>query len=161
MNVSDYDGDGASLAIGDAEHPLVRYMDVEGIKVTQYSQVDEASLERYDVLMYYEGNPVFFARNEADSKIAVMTFSLNMSTLALSVYYPIMIFNLFHYYLPATVSEDICDVYDTIEVNARGRDLSVTGPDGSELLSESFRRSSALKASEPIRSGNSSYRAKS
>ncbi len=134
VNVSDYDGDGASLAIGDAEHPLVRYMDVEGIKVTQYSQVDEASLERYDVLMYYEGNPVFFARNEADSKIAVMTFSLNMSTLALSVYYPIMIFNLFHYYLPATVSEDICDVYDTIEVNARGRDLSVTGPDGSELL---------------------------
>lgn len=138
VQVNDYDGDGASLAIGDGEHPLVRYMDVEGIKVTQYSQVDEASLERYDVLMYYEGNPVFFARNEADSKIAVMTFSLNMSTLALSVYYPILIYNMFNYYLPSTLTEDLCDVYDTIEVNARGSDLIVTAPDGTELLFGEF-----------------------
>ena len=61
-----------------------------------------------------------------------------MSTLALSVYYPILIYNMFNYYLPSTLTEDLCDVYDTIEVNARGRDLIVTAPDGTELLFGEF-----------------------
>lgn len=146
VKVDDYDGDGAALAIGNDAHPLVQYMDVGGIRVTHYSEVDEATLERYDVLMYYEGNPVFFARNEVESKIAVMTFSLNMSTFALSVYYPIMMYNFFNYYFPSTISKDLCGVYDTVEVNARGTDLSIISPDGTEQLFYEFPSSFRVEA---------------
>ena len=130
---SDYTGDGVALTQG-VEHPIMNGVVASGIAVTQYREVHESSLDGYDVLMYFQGNPVFFAKNEIDRKIAVMAFSLNNSTLAITLYFPIIMYNMFNYYFPSTVSGNAYSVYDSVTLNARGTNLRLTDTDGEETV---------------------------
>lgn len=136
--VPNWSGDGATLAPG-AEHPILNYLQVEQIRITEYARVNENSLDGYDVLMYYEGNPVFFVRNDAKTKIAVLAFSINKSTLADPVLRSVLMSNMFEYYFPATVQVPgalpgdelrfAFDVYDTVNVQARGEQMTIIDPD--------------------------------
>ncbi len=125
VEIPDWSGDGAALAQG-VEHPILNNVTASGILVTKYTQVDEDSLDGYDVLLYFEGNPVFFVKNEPNSKIAVMAFSLHNSNLPISLYFPIILYNFFDYYFPETIDGTSFNVYDTVTLNARGTDLTVT-----------------------------------
>ena len=137
VDVPNWTGDGASLAQG-IEHPIISNVNVSSILVTRYTQIPENSLDGYDVLMYFEGNPVFFVKNEVNTKIAVMAFSLHYSNLPISLYFPIMMYNFFDYFFPATFEGNLFNVYDTVTLNARGTELTVTHADGEEVSVNEF-----------------------
>ena len=127
VKIPNWSGDGATLSPGIA-HPIMGYIDATNIRLTEYTQVNESTLTDYEVLMYYEGNPVFFVKNETDSKIAVLPFSLNNSTLGISFYFSILMTNFFHYYFPAAFENNAYDVYSTVTLNARGSGLTLLSP---------------------------------
>ncbi len=124
---SSWSGDGAALTQG-VDHPIMDGVDATSILLTQYTQIREESLDGYDVLMYFEGTPVFFVKNETDRKIGVMSFSLHYSTLAVSLYFPMIMTNFIDYFFPATTESNAFDVYETVQLNARGTQLTVTDP---------------------------------
>lgn len=126
--IKNWSGDGASLAPG-IEHPIMNYVDISSFALTMYTPVDENSLDGYDVLMYYEGNPVFFVRNEPNSKIAVATYSVRTSTMNIKYNFIIMMTNLFRYFFPTTFSDSIYTCYDTVQFTPRGTNLVVTHND--------------------------------
>ena len=66
--------------------------------------------DRYDTLLTCEGEKVFVAKNTEDSKVAVLSLDLNYSNLSLLYEFPVMMSNLFDYFLPSTVSETVYDV---------------------------------------------------
>lgn len=70
VKIPNWSGDGATLSPG-IDHPIMGYIDATNIRLTEYTQVNVSTLTDYEVLMYYEGNPVFFVKNEIESKIAV------------------------------------------------------------------------------------------
>jgi hypothetical protein len=136
VSIKDWDGDGASLAAG-VEHEITKYVDASELRLTQYTQIDESSLDGYDVLLYYQGNPVLFLKNEEQTKIAVMAFNIHYSTINLSGYFSILMGSFFDYFLPVTFEDGDYTVYDTIKLNARGTDLTVIDTDNNQTTFES------------------------
>lgn len=124
VTVPNWSGDGASLAPG-VEHPIMDYVNIESFALTSYTKIEENSLDGYEVLMYYEGNPVFFVRNEANSKIVVAAYSVRTSTLNINYNFIIMMVNVFNYYFPSTFSDSIYTCYDTVQLTPRGSELTV------------------------------------
>lgn len=128
------DADGESLSVKDASHPILKYVDSAEIRVSEYVQVDENSLEDYDVLLNYQGNPVFFVKNTPDVKIATMAFSVNKATMGISMFFPILMNNFMSYFFPATLESSSFGVYEDITLNARGSSLEVISPkDGKQV----------------------------
>jgi hypothetical protein len=142
VDISNYNGDGEKLAPG-IEHPIMNYVDVDYLQVTQYAMVDEMSLDAdYQVLMYYQSNPVFFVRNTDTSKVGVIAFGVKNSTFNIQFFTQIILRNFFDYYFTSTFENTTYDIYDTISFTPRGTDLQVTyegeeqeltGVDGNEL----------------------------
>lgn len=120
-----YEGDGAELAPG-AEHPMMQYIDIGLVRVTKYTQVEESSLDGYDVLGYYQGYPVFFVKNEVDTKIGVITFGTEYSTLNIAFIFPMIIREYFGYFFTPTMETNRFDVYQTVKFTPRGTELEVS-----------------------------------
>lgn len=126
VQIRDWSGDGASLAAG-KEHAITEGIDASAIRVTEYTQISEDSIDAgYETLMYYEGNPIFFVKNEPKAKIAVLALSVKMSTLGVSWCFPVMMSNFFEYYLPIAFDEVVYDYNDVVKLNARGEQLTVS-----------------------------------
>lgn len=141
------DADGEPLSVKDASHPIMKYIEPSAIKVTEYVQVDESSLFGYDVLLNYQGNPVFFVKNTVDTKIAVMAFSINKSNMGISMFFPIMMNNALAYFFPQTFSKYAYAVNDEVTLNARGSSLEVTSAGGERQTFSEFPAS--ITASAP------------
>lgn len=141
------DADGEPLSVKDASHPIMKYIEPSAIKVTEYVQVDESSLFGYDVLLNYQGNPVFFVKNTVDTKIAVMAFSINKSNMGISMFFPIMMNNALAYFFPQTFSKYAYAVNDEVTLNARGSSLEVTSAGGERQTYSEFPAS--ITASAP------------
>ena len=141
------DADGEPLSVKDASHPIMKYIEPSAIKVTEYVQVDESSLFGYDVLLNYQGNPVFFVKNTVDTKIAVMAFSINKSNMGISMFFPIMMNNALAYFFPQTFSKYAYTVNDEVTLNARGSSLEVTSSGGEKQTYSEFPAS--ITASAP------------
>ena len=60
----------------------------------------------------------------------VMNFSVNFSTIIAYVEFPIMMYNIFEYFLPATLTGNAFSVNESISLNARSEELSVQSTDG-------------------------------
>lgn len=134
VKIPNWSGDGETLSPG-IDHPIMEYINATDIRLTEYKQVNENTMDGYDVLMYYEGNPVFFVKNETNVKIAAMPFSLNNSTLGISFYLPVLMTNFFNYYFPVTFENNSYDVYTPIELNARGSGLTLLDSNTDESIS--------------------------
>lgn len=125
-------GGKAALSAGAdaAGHPIMEGLTPGDIVVTQFTPV--ANHDGYSVLMELEGAPVLLAKNEPDSKVVVMTFSLNYSNMPILVDFPLFIRNIFEYYVPSTVTEYVFEVGDSITMDSRSEELTVMGP-GTEV----------------------------
>lgn len=134
VTVPNWSGDGASLAPG-IEHDIMNYVDINSLKLTQYTPVSESSLDNYDVLAYYQGNPVFFVRNEENSKIAVVTFSVKNSNFNIDFNYVLLMANVFTYFFPRTFDSSVYGCYDTVDFTPRGTELTVLHEDREMLAS--------------------------
>ena len=95
--------------------------------------------DSYKVLLSADDDPVLIAKNEGDSKIIAMNFSVHYSNLALQfVSFTYFFYNLFENYIPATVVGNSFEVYESISLQSRGDSLMVTGPgiDGNITFTE-------------------------
>lgn len=113
-----------TLASGLA-HELTKYVDSSRISIARY--VDVLSADGYEELAYYNGRPVILAKNEPEAKVVVWAFDLNYSNLCAMPDFSFLMYNMFNYYIPATVSSNAFEIGDTVELNARGQDLKVEG----------------------------------
>lgn len=107
-------------------HPLLNYMNLGNLLITSYNPISTYP-EGYTTVMQSGGQPVFIAKNTADEKIAVMTFSLNYSDMAVRLEFPTLMYNMFQYFMPSTFTKFIFDVNDSIKLQARGASLEIKG----------------------------------
>lgn len=114
-------------------HPLLNYMNVSNLLVNSYTAVSTYP-EGYTTVMQCEGKPVFIYKNTADEKIAIMTFSTAYSDIAVKVEFPMLIYNMFEFFIPSTFTQYIFDVNDTVTFKARGSELQLMGGGVNERL---------------------------
>ncbi len=123
----------STLASG-TPSPITQLMDPSRITVSQYKVISNP--EGYDELFYFNGLPVLLAKNQPDAKIVVLAIDLNKSNFSVVVDFSTMMFNIFNYYLPATLKSHSFEVGESVSLNARGEDLSVAGPTGTQSFEE-------------------------
>lgn len=146
VNVSRGDGDyGSALAIGE-EHPILNFIDPSSTRLTEYSRINYSSLNNFKTLMYFEGNPVFLLRDDPDSKVVVMAYSVHLSEIAISYYFPTLLYNFVSYFLPQTFSAEVYSVYDTVTLNARASELNMLAPSGERKTFTEFPASVTVDA---------------
>ncbi len=121
------------LEAGDP-HPLTDGLTPEQITWTKYQKV--ASHDGYDELLYAGTDPVLLAKNTDEAKIAILTLDLNCSNFPLLKDFPIFLFNLFQYFMPPTIMDFSYEVGDTVVINARGEEISISGGNIETTLTE-------------------------
>ena len=114
----------STLATG-VTHDLTKFSDFSRITIAQYTEI--LSADGYEELAYYKSQPVILAKNEENAKIVVWAFDLNKSSLPLNPDFSFLIYNMFNYYIPSTMSSNTYEIGDTVELASRGTDLKVSG----------------------------------
>jgi hypothetical protein len=108
------------------DHPIMKNVNASAISVTRITMIN--SYDDYTPLLMLQQYPLLLAKNDPDTKIMVMPFSLHYSNLAVLPEFPLLIMNALKYYFPTTVEGNVFEVGDSITLNARGETLEVTGP---------------------------------
>lgn len=106
-------------------HPLTEGIDASSIFLTEYNKV--ISHDGYDELWHFNGDPILLAKNTDEVKVAVLAMDLNFSTLAMTEAFPTLMYNLFQYFMPATITDFTYEVGDSVTLRARGEELLVSG----------------------------------
>ncbi len=121
------------------EHRITRGVSPEEILVTKYSEILNPDAS-YVPLLYYESEPMLLVKNkeEADQKVVVLPFSLNYSNLPVVLDFPLMMYNIVEYYLPSTITNYVYDVNESIELNARGEELTIQNAQGMNAVLTEF-----------------------
>lgn len=124
VTIPDTVGWGATLAPGDDQHPIMEGVFPSMMHITSYKQISQDSLaDGYQVLMYYEGNPLFFIKDEPKEKIIVSAASYARSDFAFTL--AAFNYNVFEYFLPPTFDSHVYNVFDAVNFNARGPEVTV------------------------------------
>lgn len=133
-----------TLSAGDA-HPITERVNASDITVSKYKQVKMA--DGFETLLYVENDPAFMVKNEPGVKIALMPFSLNSSNFSVLMSFPALMYNMMNYFFPATITDSqetgsaaeyIFEVNDTVILNGRGVQLTVTDSAGAETELDIF-----------------------
>lgn len=114
----------STLATG-VDHDLTKYVDFSRITIAQYTEI--LSADGYEELAYYKSQPVILAKNEDNAKIVIWAFDLNKSSLPLNPDFSFLIYNMFNYYIPSTLTSNTFEIGDTVELASRGTNLKVEG----------------------------------
>ncbi len=89
----------------------------DSITVSKYTNIKQNEL--YDVLLTCNDEPVLLTRNINNLKVSIFSFDLAYSNLAMTIYMPILIGNLYNYSLPPILDEYVVDSGKTILINAK------------------------------------------
>lgn len=114
----------SSLASG-VEHELMKYVDSNRITIARYKEILSAT--GYEELAYYNGKPVILAKEDGGEKVVVWAFDLHYSNLIAIPDFSFMMYNLFTHFIPQTMSDSSYEIGDTVELNGRGTNLTVSG----------------------------------
>ena len=138
----DFNGTEISLT-EETEHEVLKNVTADNVTISRHMRgVYDGSFE---ILWTCEGYPALAVKNDVDSKVVVMPFSLHYSNLPLLKEFPILIYNLFGYFFPTTVNNNSFDVYETVTLNARGIELTVSNDEtNEEYVFEEFPATLAL-----------------
>lgn len=117
--------DSSSTLASGLNHELMQYVDPNRISIAKYRQI--ISSDGYQELAYYNSEPMILVKNEPDAKVIVWAFDLNYSNLCAMPDFSFMMYNLFNYYIPRTITSNSFEIGDTVEMNARGTELKVSG----------------------------------
>ena len=115
-------------------HPITKSVDAEKIHLWKYMEI--TSYDGYTPLLSCEGNTVMIAKNDPDSKIVVMSFSLHYSDLAVLLDFPMMIYNIVEYYTPSTVTQYVFDAGESVTLGSRSEELKIMGPGIDTVITE-------------------------
>ena len=110
-------------------HPILNNMTPTNITVSRYEKLTYDDPSLYTPLLSYGGDPMLLVRNDESARVAVMCFSLHYSNLPLLVDFPLMMYNMFGYFFPETVSSNALEAGETVSLNSRGASLDVSGGD--------------------------------
>ena len=119
----------------DTSHPILLNTDPTNITVSRYTKVAYDSNE-YTSLLSYAGDSMFLVRNDGKARLAVMCFSLHYSNLPLLIDFPLIMYNMFNYFIPTTVNGNSFETQQPFTLNCRGNTLSVTGYNTDITLSD-------------------------
>ncbi len=122
----------STLATG-ASHELMTYVDSSRITISKYREI--VASDGFQELAYYNGKPMILAKNENQAKVVVWAFDLNYSNLCAMPDFTFMMYNLFNYYIPQTMTSNAFEIGDTVTLTARGTELKVAG-NGEEIAFE-------------------------
>lgn len=117
-------------------HPILQKIKADRINVSKY--VRGTYDDSFETLLSIDGTPVLSVRNQDRSKIVVMSFSVHFSSLVRTGEYVLLMNNVFNYFFPSTVSDYSFEVNETVELSARGPELTVTSGTGKELVINEF-----------------------
>ena len=115
----------STLGMGQ-EHELTKFMNPDNIAISYYRKI--IASDGYENLLYYANDPILLVKNERTSKVVVCNFNLNWADAGIREEFPILMYNLFNYFIPTTLKGYAFEIGDTLTFNARGEDLSLTGP---------------------------------
>ncbi len=107
-------------------HAVTQYVYPEMTTIAKYNVLQNVD-PSYQVLTSYDGNPVMMVKEEAQRKIMVWALDLHYSSLPADYSFPLILFNTINHYVPTTFSSHVYEIGDTVEFNARGLNLNVTG----------------------------------
>lgn len=107
-------------------HPIMNNINASYISITQFYTI--STYDGYTPLVTVKDDPLLLVRDEPDSKIVVMPFSLHYSNLALLPEFPLLLLNMVNHFFPTTVDEYVFETGDSIDLNARGPFIEVSGP---------------------------------
>ena len=98
------------------------------IEISAYRRISGYDSGSYKVLMSCTtGEPALLVKDEGDSKVLVMAFSVHFSNIGLLEEYPRLFLNAFDYFFPPTIEKSAYEVGDSITVNSRGDSVTVYG----------------------------------
>ena len=122
---------GVPLTSSNPDHPVMRYIDAEKINVTEAYTFAGDPNGGYTSLIEYNGKTMFAVKNGdkesgSQERAAIMTFIPRFSNLSLVPEFPFVLGNLIEYFLPATLTQTVYSVGETISVNSRGYDVTIT-----------------------------------
>ncbi len=116
-------------------HDLMQYVDSNRITIARYKEI--LSAPGYEELAYYNGKPIILSREEASEKVVVWAFDLHYSNLIALPDFSFMMYNLFNHYIPRTLTQSTFEIGETVELNARGTNLTVMGVGVNEIFETS------------------------
>ena len=113
------------LEIVNNNHPIFNNVRGENFSINKVLDIDVGG--NYEVLAYCDGNPVLWIDDTQEQKIVVCALPFDFSDTAVLIDFPILIYNIFNYCMPTTLTSTYYDIGQTITVRARGKNLSIKG----------------------------------
>ena len=114
-------------------HPMTQYFSTP-IELTKYRRITSYDDTVYQEVMSIDDVPIMLVKNETDSKIVVLSFSINYSTLSLWENLVVLLMNMVDYYVPLTMDSHVADVNTDVTLNKKGDMLSIVGPGVEETI---------------------------
>lgn len=124
-----------NLSYGET-HPLTNRLNPEKIYLSNYKRL--LNYDGFTPLLYCAGDPVLLVQETEQQKVVLMPFSINFSDVSLFVDFPIMLYNIFEYFMPSTLTEYAFDVNEVISLKARSESLSIESSTGKKETFEQF-----------------------
>lgn len=108
-------------------HSLLTYITASNIELTSYKRM--TNIGDYTSILQCNGDNVLIAQNTDTTKVAIMSFSLNESNMAIGLSFPLLMLNMYNYFLPQTLSSYSYDAGEDVAITARGSDLQISYKD--------------------------------
>lgn len=113
------------LTAENEDHALMKNVMADKIEVTKYTKLSRYD-ESYEVLMSCDNSPILMVKNEGTSKIVLMNLDVHYSNITIRNDFLFILINMFDYFFPTLVDSNSAEVYDTVTLNSRGSELTVT-----------------------------------
>lgn len=115
--------------VEEASHEILNFVKASDITVSRFTKLTVTD-SGYSVLMSCDGSPMLLLNNTESTKTIVMSFNIHYSNLAVLYSFPVLMYNIFQYFFPTTVSENAFEVYQSTTVNAMGESLNIKNDSG-------------------------------
>lgn len=113
-------------------HPLLNKIVPEDVTISVFRRIGGYDAS-YKELMYTSTNePALLLKEDENSKILIMAFSVHYSNIAIRRDYPQLFLNAANYFFPEAVEKNAYEVGEKVKINARGRSVKI-GDDGKDI----------------------------
>lgn len=126
--VQSLDGIGLNLTQESDDSPLLNNINVGNLTISSFTTIRSYNTDEFEVLMSCDNNPVMLAKNDGDSKVILLPFSVQYSNISIEILsFSALFYNIFETYIPATIVGNSFAVYEDVTLNCRGDELRVIG----------------------------------
>ncbi len=132
-----YDYNKVSMSLTEEKtHPIIKGVNADNITISRINGL-AGRYGEYDVLMSCDNRPAVMVCDSGTSKSIALMFSMHYSNLPITKEFPILMYNIFDYFLPQTVDGHSFEINDSVEVRCRGEKVEISG-NGKSVTIEEF-----------------------